>query len=191
MLLTLITYWLSPLLSTKIPVALVNSLFSQILYFTKIYFRKTSPNISTYIVTFFYVPETHIMYFIRRCWFLKCSEEIHYVPIGDGDMWYYVPVDDGWEKVLGHNVYIMSQYFSPNAKYWTASSGNPTRAPQIECGRSTIELWNLYIMWLCLYISSQYFSPNAKILNCIVRESNPGPPWLNVDALPLSYEICT
>jgi hypothetical protein len=28
----------------------------------------------------FYVPETHIMYFIRRCWFLKCSEEIHYVP---------------------------------------------------------------------------------------------------------------
>ncbi len=34
----------------------------------------------------FYVPETHIMYFIRRCWFLKCSEEIHYVPIGDGDM---------------------------------------------------------------------------------------------------------
>ncbi len=24
----------------------------------------------------FYVPETHIMYFIRRCWFLKCSEEI-------------------------------------------------------------------------------------------------------------------
>ncbi len=23
----------------------------------------------------FYVPETHIMYFIRRCWFLKCSEE--------------------------------------------------------------------------------------------------------------------
>ena len=29
-----------------------------------------------------YVPETHIMYFIR----LKCSEEIHYVPIGDGDM---------------------------------------------------------------------------------------------------------
>ncbi len=37
----------------------------------------------------FYVPETHIMYFIRRCWFLKCSEEIHYVPIGDG-----------WEEVL-------------------------------------------------------------------------------------------
>jgi hypothetical protein len=73
---------------------------------------------------FIYVPETHIMYFIRRCWFLKCSEEIHYVPIGAGDMWYYVPVDDGWEEVLGRNAYITSQYFSPNAKYWTASSGN-------------------------------------------------------------------
>ncbi len=46
------------------------------------------------------------MYFIRRCWFLKWSEEIHYVSIGDGDMWYYVPVDDGWEEVLGHNVYF-------------------------------------------------------------------------------------
>ncbi len=56
----------------------------------------------------FYVPETHIMYFIRRCWFFKCAEEIHYVPIGDGDMWYYVPVDDGWEEVLGRNVYITS-----------------------------------------------------------------------------------
>ncbi len=63
----------------------------------------------------FYVPETHIMYFIRRWWFLKCSEEIHYVPIGDGDLWYYVPVDDAWEEVLGHNVYNTSQYFSPNA----------------------------------------------------------------------------
>ncbi len=53
----------------------------------------------------FYVPETHIMYFIRRCWFLKCSEEIHNVSIGAGDMWYYVPVDDGLEEVLGCNVY--------------------------------------------------------------------------------------
>ena len=85
----------------------------------------------------FYVPETHIMYFIRRCWFLKCSEEIHYVPIGAGDMWYYVPVDDGWEEVLGCNVYITSQYFSPNAKYWTASSGNRTRAPPDR-------MWTLY-----------------------------------------------
>ncbi len=77
------------------------------------------------------------MYFIQRCWFLKCSEEIHYVPIGAGDMWYYVPVDDGWEKVLGRNVYITSQYFSPNAKYWTASSGNRTRAPPDR-------MWTLY-----------------------------------------------
>ena len=77
------------------------------------------------------------MYFIRRCWFLKCSEEIHYVPIGAGDMWYYVPVDDGWEEVLGCNVYITSQYFSPNAKYWTASSGNRTRAPPDR-------MWTLY-----------------------------------------------
>ncbi len=97
----------------------------------------------------FYVTETHIMYFIRRCWFLKCSEEIHYVPLGAGDMWYYVTVDDGWEEVLGCNVYITSQYISPNAKYWTALSGNRTRAPQIECGRSNIELWNLYIIWVC------------------------------------------
>ncbi len=144
-----------------------------------------------------YVPETHIMYFIRRCWFLKSSEEIHYVPIGPGDMWYYVPLDDGWKEVLGRNVYNTSQYFSPNAKYWTASSGNRTRAPPdrmwtlyhwamesvhnmgvlaihyvpvllskcqilnwfvresnsgpplIECGRSTIELWKLYIIWVC------------------------------------------
>ena len=77
------------------------------------------------------------MYFIQRCWFLKCSEEIHYVPIGAGDMWYYVPVDDGWEEVLGCNVYITSQYFSPNAKYWTASSGNRTRAPPDR-------MWTLY-----------------------------------------------
>ncbi len=27
------------------------------------------------VVYVFYVPETHIMYFIRCCWFLKCSEE--------------------------------------------------------------------------------------------------------------------
>jgi hypothetical protein len=85
----------------------------------------------------FYVPETHIMYFIRRCWFLKCPEEIHYVAIGDGDMWYYVHVDDGWEEVLERNVYITSQYFSPNAKDWTASSGNRTRAARVAGGHST------------------------------------------------------
>jgi hypothetical protein len=95
------------------------------------------------VYSILYVPETHIMYFLctrdpyyvlyRRCWFLKCSEEIHYVPIGAGDMWYYVPVDDGWEEVLGCNVYITSQYFSPNAKYWT----NRTWAPPDR-------MWTLY-----------------------------------------------
>jgi hypothetical protein len=30
---------------------------------------------------------------------------------------YYIPVDDGRGQVLGYNVYIISQYFSPNAKY--------------------------------------------------------------------------
>ncbi len=45
--------------------------------------------------------------------------------------------------------YITSQYFSPNANYWTESFGNRTRAPLIECGRSTIELRNLYIIWVC------------------------------------------
>ncbi len=87
----------------------------------------------------------------------KCSEEIHYVPIGDGDMWYYVPVDDGW----GRNVYITTQYFSPNAKYWTASSGNPgTRAPPDR-------MWTLYHLALesvhnMGVLTFQYFSPNAK-----------------------------
>jgi hypothetical protein len=113
------------------------------------------------------------MFFIRRCWFLKCSEEIHYVPIGDGDMWYYVPIDDGWEEVLGHNVYITSQYFSPNAKYWTTSSGNRTRAPQIECGRSTIELCNLYIIWVCLRPSTSLQMPNIELHRPGIE---PGPP---------------
>ncbi len=45
-----------------------------------------SPDCTLYMVYNFYVPETHIMYFIQRCLFFKCSEEIHYVPIGDGDM---------------------------------------------------------------------------------------------------------
>ncbi len=34
---------------------------------------------------FFYVPETHILYFIRRSWFLKCSEE---GLLGGGGMYY-------------------------------------------------------------------------------------------------------
>ncbi len=125
----------------------------------------------------FYVPETHIMYFIRRCWFLKCSEEIHYVPIGAGDMWYYVPVDDGWEEVLGCNVYITSQYFSPNAKYWTASSGNRTQAPPDRM--RTLYHWAMESVHnmgvLVIHYVPVLFS-KRQILNCIVQESNPGPP---------------
>ncbi len=67
------------------------------------------------------------MYFIRRCWFLKCSEEIHYVPIGNGDMWYYVPVDDGWEEVLGHDVYITSQYSKCQRLNCIVQESNPGR----------------------------------------------------------------
>jgi hypothetical protein len=113
----------------------------------------------------FYVTETHIMYFIRRCWFLKCSEEIHYVPVGAGDMWYYVTVDDGWEEVLGCNV-----------KYWTALSGNRTRAPSDR-------MWTLY-HWAMESVHNMgvlviHYVPvllsKCQILNCIVRESNPGP----------------
>ncbi len=55
----------------------------------------------------FYVPETHVMYFIRRGWFLKCSEEG--LLVGGGVLLvhseiYYVPIGDGWEEVLVHNV---------------------------------------------------------------------------------------
>ncbi len=83
-----------------------------------------------------YVPETHIMYFIRRYWFLKCSEEIHYVPIGDGDMWYYVPVDDGWEEVLGRNVYITSQYWDI---MYSLRPSTSLQMPKIELHRPGIE----------------------------------------------------
>ncbi len=37
----------------------------------------------------------------------------------------------------GHNVYITSQYFSLNAKDWTASSGNRTQAARVAGGHST------------------------------------------------------
>ncbi len=126
----------------------------------------------------YYVLETHIMYFIRRCWFLKCSEEIHYEPIGAGDMWDYVPVDDGWEEVLGCNVYITSQYFSPNVKYWTASSGNRTRTPPDRMW--TIYHWameSVHKMGMLVIHYVPVLLSKCQILNCIVRESNPGPPW--------------
>ncbi len=50
-------------------------------------------------------------------------------------MWYYVPVDDGWEEVLGRNVYITSQYFFKceyNVYAW-----DWTRAPPDK-------MWTLY-----------------------------------------------
>jgi hypothetical protein len=82
----------------------------------------------------YYVPETHIMYFIRRCWFLKCSEEIHYVPIGDGDMWYW-----DWDvmyTVLGHNVYITSQYWDIT---YILRPSTSLQMPKIELHRPGIE----------------------------------------------------
>ncbi len=124
-------------------------------------------------VLYIYVPETHIMYFIPRCWFLKWSEEIHYIPIGAGDMWYYVPVDDGWEEVLGCNVYI-----TPNAKYWTASSGNRTRAPPDRMW--TLYHWameSIYNLGVLVIHYVPVLLSKCQILNCIVRELNPGPPW--------------
>jgi hypothetical protein len=114
------------------------------------------------------------MYFIRRCWFLKCSEEIHYVPIGHGDMWYYVPLDDGWEEALGRNVYIMSQYFSPNAKYWTASSGNRTQAPPDRMW--TLYHWAMESVHNMGVLTSQYFSQNAKYWTASSGNRTPAPP---------------
>ncbi len=84
------------------------------------------------------------MYLIRRCWFLKCSEEIHYVPIGDGDIWYYVPVDDGWEEVLGRNVYMYTvQSLAFGEKYWdvmyTLRPSTSLQMPKIELHRPGVE----------------------------------------------------
>ncbi len=43
-----------------------------------------------------------------------------------------------WAMESVHNMGVLtSQYFSPNAKYWTASSGNRTRAPPDR-------MWTLY-----------------------------------------------
>jgi hypothetical protein len=35
--------------------------------------------------------------------------------------------------------------------------------PLIECGRSTIELWNLYIIWVCLQPSTSLQIPNIEL----------------------------
>ena len=59
---------------------------------------------------------------------------------------YYVPVDDGWDQVLGRNVYIMSQLMMAGIKYWDVMY---TLRPSTVLGHN-------------VYITSQYFSPNAK-----------------------------
>jgi hypothetical protein len=60
------------------------------------------------------------------------SEEIHYVPIGDGDMWYYVPVDDGWEEVLGRpSTSLQMQNIELHRP------GIEPGPPLIECGELT------------------------------------------------------
>jgi hypothetical protein len=72
----------------------------------------------------FYVPETHIMYFKWRCWFLKCSEEglfggeggcellvhnaIHYVPIGDGWREVWLERSTGTYRVFYDISYILN-----------------------------------------------------------------------------------
>ena len=67
------------------------------------------------------------------------------------DIMCYVPVDDGWEEVLGCNVYITlrpsTSLQMPNIELHRPriEPGPPLK----ECGRSTIELWNLYIIWVC------------------------------------------
>ncbi len=129
-----------------------------------------------------YVPETHIMYFIRRCWFLKCSEEIHYVPIGAGV--YVILCPCRWwlgrSTEIYSNVYITSQYFSLNAKYWTASSGNRTRAPPDR-------MWTLYHWAMESVPGTKYGcakhtlrpSTSLQMPNIELHRPgiDPGPPW--------------
>jgi hypothetical protein len=67
----------------------------------------------------------------------------------------YIPVDDGRGQVLGCNVYITSQYWDV---MYTLHPSTSLQMPNIELHRpgieprppcSTIELWNLYIIWVC------------------------------------------
>ncbi len=90
--------------------------------------------------------------------------------------WYVILCPCRWwlgRSIIMYNVYITSQYFSPNAKYWTASSGIRTLAPLIECGCTTIELWNLYIIWVCLRPSTSLQMPNIELHRPGIE---PGPP---------------
>jgi hypothetical protein len=41
--------------------------------------------------------------------------------------------------------------------------GIEPRPPLIECRRSTIELWNLYIIWVCLRPSTSLQIPNIEL----------------------------
>jgi hypothetical protein len=86
--------------------------------------------------------------FIRRCWFLKCSEEIHYVPIGAGDMWYYVPVDDGWEEVL-----------------YTLRPSTSLQMPNIELYHKLEE--HLRIFSVFLGTTKRKLIPVAKVINIL------------------------
>ena len=51
-------------------------------------------------------------------------------------MLYYVPVDDGWEEVLGRNVYITSQYWDI---MYTLRPSTSLQMPKIELHRPRIE----------------------------------------------------
>ncbi len=110
---------------------------------------------------FFYVPETHIMYFIRRCWFLKCSEEGLFggggvVVLLVHNAIHYVPIGDGWREVLVRNVIHVIHYVAvlllncPECNEWPSLNvmdwaGIEHAPPLIERGRSTNEPRRLYL----------------------------------------------
>ncbi len=82
------------------------------------------------------------MYFIRRCWFLKCSEEgllVGVVLLVPSEI-YYVPIGDGWEEVLVRNVLITYQYFTLDTNIKFASTGDRTRVACVTGGH-----WALYV----------------------------------------------
>ena len=67
----------------------------------------------------YYLPETNIISLRNCCWFLKCSEEIHYVPIGDG-----------WEEVLVRNVlhYVpVLDFLGPNGTRFARAISGPKK----------------------------------------------------------------
>ncbi len=141
------------------------------LFIVRIYFRTMELYIIFTRLNIFFMYRRPILctkYFIRRCWFLKCSEEIHYVPIGDGDMWYYVGVDDGWEEVLGRNVYITSQYFFKfeyNVYAW-----DWTRAPPDKMWMLYHWPWKIYstvLTNLTMLVTSGYVSVPLLLFSAV------------------------